>query len=73
MKAAHNQSPGQRQALLAEFNNHPQTVALQAALVAHAAATGLQFNEAGMSEMNAFAAAWKAEHGALPESGIAIG
>lgn len=73
MKAAHNQSPAQRQALLAQFNAHPQVVSLHDAIAAHAEAHGLRFDAAGMSEVSAFAAAWQAAHGPVPNSGLAIG
>jgi len=63
------QSPAEKRALDAVWRAHPQVVALNAAVIAHAATITATGPEA-MTEAIQFAGAWVQANGPLPDSGL---
>ena len=65
------QTPAERNALNAAWRAQPKVIAFTAAVEAHVAASGHLTGLDGMNATIAFANAWIAANGDLPDSGIA--
>ena len=65
------QTKAEKRALHAAWLAHPQVMAFGEACENFAREQGLSWDIAGMNAVNEFAGRWMAEHGVLPDSGIA--